>query len=195
MAAARAGVRGGRPARGARAAAGANAEITPVRSAAVSIYGAVALGWHAAAGAAAPEGAASMFHAHAPLPAMPPGASPPGPGRDPYRGGGAAGLAPPAAALGPRAASAPLLGGYREAYRRLASGLAGGGQGRALYPPGHPFYSRAESADALRAENERLRREIADLRAQRGHGGDGSGREEGGSPGSAHPQPLGHDLI
>ena len=161
----------------------------------MSIYGAIALGWHAAAGAAAaPDGAASMFHAHAPLPALPPGASPPVLGRDPYRSG-AAGLAPPAAALGPRAASAPLLGGYREAYRRLASGLAGGGQGRALYPPGHPFYSRAESADALRAENERLRREIADLRAQRGQGGDGSGREEDGSPGSAPPQPFGHGRI
>ena len=159
----------------------------------MSIYGAGGLEWHPGWGAGwapAPDGPAMHHAPHALHPAVPPGASPPRPGAARRRGigGGAAGLAPAAAALGPRAASAPLLGGYREAYRRLASGLAGS-EG-ALYPPGHPFYSRTESADALRAENEKLRREIADLRAQdgpdkadRGGGGDGV-------PGAA-PAPFG----
>ena len=169
----------------------------------MSIYGAVALGWQMGAGAWAPApapadaAAAAMLHAHALSPAVPPGATPPRLGRGPYRGGAAAaaGLAPPAAALGPRAASAPLLDGYREAYRRVASGLAGGGQGRALYPPGHPFYSRSESAEALRAENEMLRKEIADLRAQRGpDGADGGGAGDG-MPGAGAQQPFGPDRI
>ena len=178
---------------------GANAEISPVRGRAVSIYGAVALGWYAGGGGSAPGAgeSAAMLHVHAPFPAVPPGASPPGLGRDPYRGG-AAGLAPPAAALGPRAASAPLLDGYREAYRRLASGLAGGRHGRALYPPGHPFYSRAESAEALRAENEKLRREIADLRAQRGSGeeaGGGGSSGENWNLGAAAERPFRTDRV
>lgn len=93
---------------------------------------------------------------------MPPGADPPSLFK---RAGRAAGLAPPSLAPGPRAASAPLIGDYREAYRSLVAGLAGGG--RSPVPPGHPLYSRAESAAALRAENDALRKEIADLKSER----------------------------
>ena len=153
----------------------------------MSIYVAAAAGWQQGWEWAPSPGGPAMHHALALHPAVPPGASPPRPGAPARRAVGAAGLAPPAAALGPRAASAPLLGGYREAYRRLASGLAGS-EG-ALYPPGHPFYSRMESADALRAENEKLRREIADLRAQQGSDGAG-GVDGGGIPGAA-PAPFG----
>lgn len=129
------------------------------------------------------DGGAGAGHLH--MPAMPPGAAPPSPRRSQYR---AAGLVPPGAALGPRAASSPLVGDYQEAYRSLVAGLAGGG--RSLIPPGHPLYSRIDSAAALRAENEALRKEIADLRARSGAGageaGDGR-RPERGAPGA---QPL-----
>lgn len=121
-------------------------------------------------------GGTEAGHTH--MPAMPPGAAPPASGRSRHR---AAGLVPPGAALGPRAASAPLVGDYQEAYRSMVAGLAGGG--RSLVPPGHPLYSRIDSAVALRAENDRLRKEIADLKARRdagagsGGGGGGGGRD------------------
>lgn len=150
----------------------------------MALYGPARPGWPLGSGGgeAAEEGPAPpRMPPHSGHAAVPPGASPPAP----RRGTAGAGLAPPAAALGPRAASAPLLDGYREAYRLMASGLAGG-RGRALYPPGHPFYTRAESAEALRAENDRLRKEVADLRARLGEGEDAVG---GGGPVPPAAQP------
>ena len=127
-------------------------------------------------------GGADAVHPH--MPAMPPGATPPAPARARRS---AAGLAPPGAALGPRAASAPLVEDYQEAYRSRVAGLAGGG--RSLVPPGHPLYSRIDSAVALRAENDRLRREIADLKARRDASMGGSGRGDMVDP-AAPPPPA-----
>lgn len=68
------------------------------------------------------------------------------------------GLGPRAERLGPR------LQDYREAYQRLASGLLDSGS--PMTPPGHPLYSARGSAEALRTENARLKKENTDLRRQ-----------------------------
>lgn len=165
----------------------AKAKICPARRPGVMFgYPAGALPLPAAPyeGHADGGGVADAGHLH--MPVMPPGAIPPAPGRSPHR---AAGLVPPGVALGPRAASSPRVGDYQEAYRSLVAGLAGGG--RSLVPPGHPLYSRIDSAAALRAENEALRKEVADLRAlcDAGAGSSNSGQGAGRRHGHAAPGP------
>ena len=54
------------------------------------------------------------------------------------------------------------LQGFQHMYRMHASGLLAAGP--AVIPPGHPLYTGRDSVDVLRAENDKLLKENAELR-------------------------------
>lgn len=59
----------------------------------------------------------------------------------------------------------PQLKDFKEMYQKFASGLIEH-HPSALIPPGHPLYSRQNSVETLRAENNKLKQENIELKKQ-----------------------------
>ena len=77
---------------------------------------------------------------------------------------------------GPAQPAVPDMEQARRAHSDLASRLLDP-DSRQVPPPGHPLHDRQDSLAALRAENDRLAKENADLRKESGRD---AGREAGG---------------
>ena len=59
----------------------------------------------------------------------------------------------------------PQLKDFKEMYQKFASGLIDYNSST-LIPPGHPLFSRQNSVDTLRAENNKLKKENLELKKQ-----------------------------
>ena len=59
----------------------------------------------------------------------------------------------------------PQLKDFKEMYQKFASGLIDFNSST-LIPPGHPLFSRQNSVETLRAENNKLKKENLELKKQ-----------------------------
>ena len=59
----------------------------------------------------------------------------------------------------------PQLKDFKEMYQKFASGLIDFNSST-LIPPGHPLFSRQNSVETLRAENNKLKKENLELKSQ-----------------------------